>query len=106
LQTGTKAETRGSPRIPMEMDVIIFSQRDGLVPGRTLDISESGISAVLPVELPIGEAVKLEIRFPLEAVTVLAVVRNRNVFRYGFEFEEPQAGRELIRKFQTTLRRA
>ena len=28
-----------------------------------------------------------------------AVVRNRNVFRYGFEFDQPDAGRELIKKF-------
>ena len=83
----------------MEIDVTIYSQKAGLVPGRTLDISESGIAAVLPVELPIGEVLKLEIRSRLEPVTVGVVVRNRNVFRYGFQFEQPGAGRELIKKF-------
>ena len=77
----------------------IYSQKAGSVPGRTLDVSETGISAVLPVELLIGEAVRLEIRSRLEPVTVGAVVRNRNVFRYGFQFEQPGAGRELIKKF-------
>ncbi len=99
MQTGTKAENRRAPRIRLEIDVNIFSQKAGSVPGRTLDVSETGISAVLPVELPIGEAVRLEIRSRLEPVTIGAVVRNRNVFRYGFQFEQPGAGRELIKKF-------
>jgi hypothetical protein len=99
LHTGTKAENRRSPRIRLEIDVNIYSREAGLVPGRTLDISESGISAVLPAELPIGEAVKMEIRSRLEPVTVGAVVRNRDAFRHGFQFEQPGAGRELIKKF-------
>jgi hypothetical protein len=99
LQTGTKAENRRSPRIRLEIDVNVYSQKAGLVPGRTVDISESGIAAMLPVELPIGEVVRLEIRARLDPVTVGAVVRNRNVFRYGFEFDLPDAGRELIKKF-------
>jgi hypothetical protein len=99
LHTGTKAENRRSPRIRLEIDVNIYSREAGLVPGRTLDISESGISAVLPAELAIGEAVKMEIRSRLEPVTVGAVVRNRDVFRHGFQFEQPGAGRELIKKF-------
>jgi hypothetical protein len=98
LHDGTKAEARRSPRIRLEVDVNIYSQKGGLVPGRTLDVSESGISAVVPVELPIGEAVRLEISFPLEPVTVRAVVRNRNIFRYGFEFEHTDTGRELLKK--------
>ena len=99
MRTGTKAENRRSPRIRLEIDVNIYSQKVGLVPGRTLDVSESGISAVLPAELSIGEAVKMEIRSRSEPVTVGVAVRNRNVFRYGFEFDQPGAGRELIKKF-------
>jgi hypothetical protein len=34
----------------------------GSVSGRTLEISERGFSATLPVELPIGEVVDLSIR--------------------------------------------
>lgn len=99
MQPGTKAENRRSPRIRLEVDVNIYSRESGLIPGRTLDVSESGIAAVLPVELPIGEAVKLEIKSRLEPVTVGAVVRNRGAFRHGLEFEQPGAGRELIKKF-------
>lgn len=98
MQVGTRKEGRRSPRIRMEVDVVVVSQKSGLVPGHTLDISESGISAVLPIDLPIGEVVRLEIRLPLEPVTVRAIVRNRNIFRYGFEFEQPDTGRELLKK--------
>lgn len=99
MQPGTKVDARRSPRIRLELDVNIYSKKSGLIPGRTLDISESGISVVLPVELPVGEVVKLEIMSRIEPVTVAAVVRNRNVFRYGLEFEQSGTGRELIKRF-------
>lgn len=82
----------------MEVDVNVYSQKNGLAPGRTADISECGISAVVPVELSIGEIVKMDIRFPLEPATVTAVVRSRNVFRYGFEFDQPGTGQELVKR--------
>ncbi|MGO9980975.1 MAG: tyrosine-type recombinase/integrase [Candidatus Sulfotelmatobacter sp.] len=63
------------------------SQR--FIPGRTLDISESGVSALLPVELQVGQAVELKIKLPEALATTRAVVRNRNVFRHGFEFLQP-----------------
>jgi hypothetical protein len=99
LQPGTKVEARRAPRVRLEVNLNIYSRKAGLIPGRSLDISESGISAILLVELPIGEVVKLEIRSRLEPVMVGAVVRNRNAFRYGFQFEQPGTGRELIKKF-------
>ena len=88
MQPGMKLDARRAPRIRLEVDVSIHSQEAGEIAGRTLDISESGISATLPVEFLIGEVVKLEIRSRLKPVMVGAVVRNRNVFRYGFEFEQ------------------
>jgi hypothetical protein len=99
LQTGTKVEARRAPRVRLEVEVNIHHSNAGLVPGRTVDVSESGISALLPVELAIGEVVKLEIASRLKPVMVGAVVRNRNASRYGFEFEQPGTGRELIKKF-------
>ena len=99
MQPGTKVEARHAPRVRLEVNLNIYSRKAGLIPGRSLDISESGISAILLVELPIGEVVKLEIRSRLEPVMVGAVVRNRNAFRYGFQFEQPGTGRELIKKF-------
>ena len=65
---------------------MVHSKMVGPVPGRTLEISESGISAILAVELSIGEAVELEVSLPLERVNVKAVVKNKNIFRHGFEF--------------------
>jgi len=82
----------------MDVDVNIYSHKNGLAPGRTVDISEGGISAVVPIDLFIGETVKMEISFPLESVTVTAVVRSRNVFRYGFEFDQPKTGKRTHRK--------
>jgi hypothetical protein len=71
-----------------ESDMTIRS-KDGFLPGRTLDISESGISALLPVELQVGQTVELKIKLPEVLATSRAVVRNRNVFRHGFEFLQP-----------------
>lgn len=95
---GTRTAARRFPRFPVEVDANVYSKKNGLAPGRTVDISESGISAVVPVELSIGETVKMDIRFPLESATVTAVVRNRNVFRYGFEFDQSKVGKELTGK--------
>ena len=57
-----------------------------VVRGHTVDISESGISAMLRVEVPVGEVVRLEFQLPLGDVDVLALVRQRSAFRYGFQF--------------------
>jgi len=61
----------------------------GLVPGETLDISESGMSAILPFELQVGEIVELTIKLPIALATTRAVVRTRNILRHGFEFLQP-----------------
>jgi hypothetical protein len=82
-------ENRRHPRSKLELDVTVRSKQAGLVPGRTLDISEFGLSAILPVELSVGEAVELDIKLPLVPASIRAVVRNKNVFRHGFKFEEP-----------------
>ena len=57
-----------------------------MVRGHTVDISESGISAMLRVEVPIGEVVRLESELPDGPVEVHAMVRQRNAFRYGMQF--------------------
>ena len=105
MQLGTRTETRRSQRVRLEVDVTIYSREAGVVPGRTVDIGEFGISAVLPIELEIGETVKLEFQSALdrplvEPIVLEAIVRNRNVFRYGFEFAQAGGGRELLKKLQ------
>jgi PilZ domain len=43
----------------LETEVGIRSA-NGSLPGRTLDISESGMSAILPIELQVGETVHVD----------------------------------------------
>src|SRR6266404_7422187 len=83
-----KTENRRHRRLEWETEVTIRSANEYL-PGRTLDISESGMSALLPTELEVGEIVELNIKTPIALATGRAVVRNRNVFRHGFEFLQP-----------------
>lgn len=72
----------------LEAEVAVRAE-DGWVPGRAQDISDSGMAVILPVELPIGTAVELEIKLAPAPVATSAIVRNRNVFRYGLEFVQP-----------------
>lgn len=58
-----------------------------MIPGIALEISESGISAILPEELSPGEAVEFVIQLPAGQLRATGVVRNKIAFRYGFEFQ-------------------
>jgi hypothetical protein len=84
-------DRRLHPRRELEVEVSVRTDRE-LLPGRTLDISESGVSALLPVELHEGDEVEMHISLPGNPVTVRAIVRHRNVFRHGFEFVQPLCG--------------
>lgn len=72
----------------MEVEVIVRTD-SALLPGRTHDISEFGMSAIVPIELRDGEEVELQIKLPSATQTVRGIVRHRNVFRHGFEFVQP-----------------
>lgn len=61
-----------------------------------MDLSESGISAMLRVEVPLNEIVRLEFGLPMGNVEVLALVRQRNAFRYGFQFVEASTTEGII----------
>ncbi len=89
-------EARRHPRYKLEVDVRVYPRNAEVVRGHTMDISESGISAMLRVEVPVGEIVRLEFSLPLGEVEVLAMVRQRNAFRYGFQFVEPGSAQEII----------
>lgn len=88
IEQNNRRETRGHRRLEWEAEVTVRSE-SGLLPGQTLDISESGLSAILPVELQLGETVELKIKLPITVAIVRAVVRSRSVFRHGFEFLQP-----------------
>lgn len=89
-------EARRHPRLKLEVEVCVYARNSEVVRGHTVDISESGISAMLRIEVPVGEVVRLAFNLPLGAVEVHALVRQRNAFRYGFQFVESSTAQEII----------
>ena len=89
-------EARRHPRFKLEVDIRVYPRNASVVRGHTVDMSESGISAMLRVEVPIGEVVRLEFTLPLGAVEIHALVRQRNAFRYGLQFVESSTAQEVI----------
>lgn len=56
------------------------------IPGLTMEISESGFSAMIGDALEVGETITANFAVPNAGrMSVEAVVRNKNLFRYGFE---------------------
>jgi hypothetical protein len=76
----------------------INSRTCGLLKGHSVDISESGIAAMLPIEVPLGEKVELNFTLPSGSVTIHAIVRQKRAFRYGFEFIASDSMHEFIRR--------
>ena len=92
------SEVRRKPRFKLVVDISIHSESCGLLKGRTMDISEIGIGAVLGEDVPVGEVVKLNIPLPSGPVTLRSTVRQRSsFFRYGFEFVESNSVRDILR---------
>lgn len=89
-------EARRHPRYRLEKDIRVYPRNAAVVRGHTVDISESGISAMLRVEVPLGEVVRLEFTLPSGEVEVHALVRQRNAFRYGFQFIEASSAQDVI----------
>jgi hypothetical protein len=94
----TIADPRRQRRFKMETDIRIYSRSCGLLKGRTVDISESGIAAMLTLEAPVGGMVELEFTLPSGPAAIHAMVRQKNAFRYGFEFVDTDSVHELIRR--------
>lgn len=91
-----EVEARRHPRYRLETEICIYPRNMPVVRGHTVDISESGISAMLRIEAPVGEVVRLEFKLPLGEVDVHALVRQRNAFRYGFQFVGSSSAQEVI----------
>jgi c-di-GMP-binding flagellar brake protein YcgR len=101
---GGFVESRRHPRFDLDVEIKIYSRTAGLLSGRTGEISEGGISAMLKIEVPLDEVVQLEFKVPLGLVMHRALVRHRNAFRYGFQFLESDPGmHELIKRTCSTL---
>jgi hypothetical protein len=93
----TVVDARRHRRFKFEVDIRISSRTCGLMKGHTVDISESGISAILKLEVPLGELVELDFMLPFGPVTVYAMVRQKNAFRYGFQFVQSSLVEDVLR---------
>jgi hypothetical protein len=89
-------DKRHQPRFKLEVKIVVNSRTCGMLKGQTVDISESGISATLRIEVSVGELVELEFTLPFGLVTIYAMVRQRNAFRYGFQFVESISTKAVI----------
>ena len=96
MESQDRVEARLCPRFKLDANLKIRSRTGGQLSGYALDISESGISAMLHIEVSMGEVVELDFELPLGRVNVRAIVRERNAFRYGFQFVQPNPARQLI----------
>jgi len=103
IETGEYVEARRHPRYRLEVDIRIYARNKQVVRGHTVDLSESGISAMLRVEVPLGEVVRLEFTLPTGEVEVHALVRQRQAFRYGFQFVEDSFAQQTIIRACTQL---
>lgn len=78
-------------RFPVAVPVDVVVLRSGVpstIPGRSVDVGEGGVSAVLAGEVQPGEAVgvSLQLPFVLEPVQAKAVVRHHGPLRCGIQF--------------------
>lgn len=103
VERGEFVEARLRPRYKLEVDIRIYARNKQVVRGHTVDLSESGISAMLRVEVPLGEVVRLEFTLPTGEVKVHALVRQRQAFRYGFQFVEDSFAQQTITRACTQL---
>jgi c-di-GMP-binding flagellar brake protein YcgR len=95
---GNPPEERQQPRFEIAIPIRIYPRGSAVIRGYTVDISESGISAMLRDEVRLGELVRLEFALPDADVELVGVVRQRNAFRYGFQFIEAGAAQNAIRR--------
>ena len=91
-----RPEARRHPRYRLLRDLWIKSPTCGVRKAHTIDISESGLSALLDVEIPLNEFVELQFTVPAGDVTIYATVRQHQAFRYGFEFSRSKRAQGLI----------
>lgn len=96
IQMNQIVDARRHRRFRIEVKVSVYPRNSPVVRGDTVDISESGISAILREEIPLGEVVRLEFALPFGEVELLAFVRQRSAFRYGFQFVESGSAQQII----------
>lgn len=90
---GHSSNERRVPRCPLAVPVKVTVQRSGMahgIPGRSLDLGEGGIAAVLAGEVHTGDPVGVEFLLPELGLGLRtkAVVRHHANLRCGLEFTE------------------
>jgi hypothetical protein len=90
-QRQVSVENRAHPRYKLEVPICVYPINSTVVRGHTVDISESGLAAMLREEVALGMVVRLEFDVDFGSVEMHAMVRHRNAFRYGFQFVESTA---------------
>ena len=97
-ENSTLVDARRNARFKLEVAICIYCRDAPVVRGDTVDIGETGISAILREEVPLGEVVRVTFSVQAGDVEILALVRQRTAFRYGFQFMEGGPASALIRR--------
>jgi TonB family protein len=99
LEAPPRAFARQTINVPLDLIALRSGVPENL-PGRSTDISERGVGAVVAGEMTVGQQVAVEMRLPNVGVPLRAraLVRNQSRFRCGLEFVGLSAEqREMIR---------
>ena len=93
------AEKRRWPRYHIDVPLRAVVRCEGAyksVRGIGSNLSLSGLAALLPVKLVVGERIELEVILPYSSTTlkVQAVIRNRRSYNYGMEFANITASQQ------------
>jgi hypothetical protein len=97
-------DRRRHERFLWKVALQIHCRSGELILGRTVDVSEYGISAIIQLELVVGQAVELGFQLSSRVIRVQATVKNQTAFRYGFEFVLENEEREIIARHCRELR--
>lgn len=100
-QSARSVVPRRAPRLALAVPVDLSVLRSGMpasIPGRTLDLGEGGLCAILAGELRPGEEVGVEFRLPQVSMPIRAkaVVRHHDCLRCGVEFLGLSADQEAM----------
>jgi hypothetical protein len=97
------SEQRADPRFGLDVPLRIHFRKGELILGQTVNISESGMSVMVLLEMSIGQPIELDFKLPCGPVNVHAIVKNKNAFRYGLEFVLTDEERATIKRGCTDL---
>ena len=99
-------ERRLHPRTQVQFEARVTSQsrRDQFFIGKLCDLSESGVSVVLPFQFATADLVELEVADSLLIGRVIYSNPENSLFRVGIEVQKVQLGNsDLSNLLQTTL---